>query len=184
MKRVCLLTLACLLIAASLIPSVEAWTLVGSQAVFDCRVFEIHSGSMQPAFSVGDEIIVKPCKPEQVQKGDIITYDDFFFDTYITHRVTKILTELDGEQGLWFVTKGDSNPYEDFPPVRANQLVGKLALRLPGAGVVLAWIDGRPFIIAQLAILLLLSWPLATMLLFWLALRKRKRIGQAIPESL
>ena len=105
---------------------------------FGCRFYNVLSQSMQPAIKPGSMIIVKPCQPEAVRVGDIIMFNPYSIHGpentgFLTHRVVGVLTELGGETGLWFVTKGDANTNED-PPITVDMLVGKVTGKLPGMG--------------------------------------------------
>ena len=110
------------------------------------RSYSVLTPSMTPApdgssppggFGAGALIIVRMCKPEQVRVGDIITFNPSVRETdntsYLTHRVVRILPELGGSQGIFFVTRGDANDSDD-PPISANMLIGKKIFSLPGVG--------------------------------------------------
>jgi len=141
--------------------------------VFGYKFMHVLSGSMLPTFGPGDMIIVRLCPPESVQVGDIVAYMPNH-EIIVTHRVREILTELDGEPGLWFITQGDNNATPDFEPVPAVNLVGKYVMRIPGLGFVMGRLLNRPVLALLAALLLILpAWPIAALLL-WLALRKRK----------
>ena len=165
-KKICTLVLAGLLAVTT--------TMLLLLPVFGYRFLNVRSPSMEPAFNMGDMIVVKPCKPEQVRIGDDITYYQSSIyleqDVLITHRVQEILTERDGEQGLWFITQGLNHATIPDPPVEASQLVGKVALRLP-------WIGGllerhAAIVLLPIALFAVLCYGCAA-LLTWLALRKR-----------
>ena len=179
-KKACLLFLAGLLAVTPFVLLVGVGVAVRGNAIGVRFLHVVLSFSMQPAFNRGDMIIVKPCAPEDVRAGDIITYalND---DVFITHRVVEILTERGGEQGLWFVTKGDANVTADALPVEASQLVGRMTGRLPGMGAILNWLRDHPVVsLLAMMLLLLLSSP-AAVLLLWLALRKRRKKVQNFP---
>jgi len=119
-KRVCLLALAFLLaitppvlmLGTSVVLSTHTKTLFGY------RFLNVLTDSMRPTFNKGDMIIVRLCAPENVHVGDIITFAmDEEKAVTLSHRVVDILTELDGEQGLWFLTRGDaySNDFNSTP---------------------------------------------------------------------
>ena len=71
---------------------------------FDYSVFEVQTGSMKPAISPSDVIIVKSDKNPNV--NDIITYKKD--NDFITHRVVE-------KSGNNYITKGDANKDEDLP---------------------------------------------------------------------
>jgi len=153
------------------------------QSYFGYRFYHVLTRSMEPAFKAGDIIVVKLCGPEDVQVGDIITFNpspnpfspspDLDITVYITHRVVRI---IDGTFGLWFITKGDANEIED-PLIAAAQLVGKVTGRLPGMGSVRNSIRDH-LVGALLAALcaILLCWGLALFVLIRLALRGRRAL--------
>jgi len=172
-KKVCLLVLAGLLIATPLILLVGTGVVLGGSAVSERTFMHVLSPSMEPALHKGDLIIVRPCAPEDVQIGDIISYRIDPPDVIITHRVRNILTELDGKQGLWFIAQGDANNVPDFEPVEASRLAGKYIMRLPGVGAAINWLHGHPAIAILAAVLLCLLCLPAAALLVWLALRRR-----------
>ena len=118
------------------------------------------SGNNEDNFNGGDLIFVKTVKPEEVKKGDIIS----FFDpqgngTSITsHRVIEILKE-NGE--ISFKTKGDNNNTEDKLPVPAENLAGVYTgFKIVGAGRVAMFMQ-TPWgliICVVVPILLLIGW--------------------------
>ncbi|MBQ1372369.1 MAG: signal peptidase I [Oscillospiraceae bacterium] len=89
--------------------------------------------SMYPVIESGDLIICSTINPEDVQKGDIIS----FFDpegngtSVVTHRVVEIIQE-DGQ--LSFRTRGDFNNTDDKELVPGDKLVGTYRTRIPHAG--------------------------------------------------
>ena len=107
-----------------------------SEAIFDYRIYSITSESMEPAIKQGDIIIVRMCAPEDVQVGDVIT-TSLTHSTVLTQRLVRILTEWNGEAGLWFITKGDAKIVKN-PPISADQLIGKVTGRLANMGWILS----------------------------------------------
>lgn len=103
----------------------------------------------QGGFNPGDTIIIKMDSPESIKVGDIITYNPNSRDTegttYLTHRVVEVLHELSGQEGLWFVTKGDHNPSED-PPITASMYIGRKVFHIPGIGRVLNLVKNHPIV--------------------------------------
>jgi signal peptidase I len=113
---------------------------------FGYRTYNVLTQSMTPksdgssppgGFKAGDMILVKMCHPEEIAAGDIITFNPSANEeettTYLTHRVVRVLDELNGNQGIFFVTKGDANPSED-PPIAGHQLIGKKVGSIPAVG--------------------------------------------------
>ena len=95
----------------------------------------ISTSSMEPTLNEEDIIIIKKCKEEELEKGDIITYkiDD---GNIITHRIIDILDEEDwGEKQ--YVTKGDNNNIEDSEHILFSEIEGKMIIKIPKLGKVL-----------------------------------------------
>ncbi|MGN1467520.1 MAG: signal peptidase I [Ruminococcus sp.] len=117
-------------------------------------------GDNEDNFSGGDLIFVKTVKPEEVKKGDVIS----FFDpagngTSITsHRVVDIINE--GGK-ISFKTKGDNNNTEDKLPVPAENLAGVYTgFKIVGAGHVAMFMQ-TPWgliICVIVPIILLIGW--------------------------
>lgn len=84
---------------------------------------DVLSGSMEPAFSVGDRLIVRRGRGYAV--GDVITFEEE--GAFITHRII-------GGSGAGFITKGDANPVEDSKAVRPEAIEGRVILVIPGGG--------------------------------------------------
>lgn len=93
-------------------------------------VFNIVSKSMEDTINVNDLIVIKQCKENELQKGDIITYkkED---GTIVTHRIVGISKE--GGQNL-YTTKGDNNEIEDSEPIKHSQVYGKFLFKISNAG--------------------------------------------------
>lgn len=129
--------------------------LLGSR-LLGFRVFNIVSGSMEPAYSVGDLIYVKEVDPTTVKIGDPITFvlnEDL---VVATHRVVRI--DLEKQH---FYTKGDANETEDAAPVHFKNLVGIPKFSIPWLGYVSDFIQNPPGMyisIAAGAVLLLLAF--------------------------
>ena len=90
---------------------------------FNYRMFTVASGSMAPAYEVGDVLIARETPPEKIKVGDSVTYFGkvgSFAGKVVTHEVTRIRKE-DGK--YVFHTKGKANLVED-PPVYEDQIYG------------------------------------------------------------
>ncbi|NLB88407.1 MAG: signal peptidase I [Syntrophomonadaceae bacterium] len=103
------------------------WFAVG---VFSIYPSVIISGSMYPSIKIGDMIIVKKCKADQINKGDIIQFE-IENKIRIVHRVIDIKEE-NGQR--YFITKGDNNISPDSDPVLAHQIKGNVVAILPKVG--------------------------------------------------
>ena len=112
--------------------------LMGSRLIgFQC--YTVISGSMEPAYSVGDLLYVKKVDPSSVKVGDPITFilnEDL---VVATHRVVQIDAE-----NQRFYTKGDANEIADSEPVHFNNLIGVPQFSLPMLGYVSDFIQNPP----------------------------------------
>jgi signal peptidase I len=93
------------------------------------NLFRIVSGSMAPTYSPGDYILTVKTDVEKLRVGDIIAFVDNAGEV-IVHRIY----EVGGDQS--FLTRGDANPVGDLQRVLAGQIVGRVALELPGLGYI------------------------------------------------
>jgi signal peptidase len=88
----------------------------------DCS-YTVMSGSMSPALSPGDLVIVKVIAPSIINIGDVVTVKSGEF--VYTHRVVE---KLGGDR---FSLKGDANEDPDPGLVEASQIIGKVVLIFP-----------------------------------------------------
>lgn len=117
---------------------VLAVLLVGFRLI-GYRVFNVISGSMEPTYSVGDLLYVKPVDPESVRVGDPITFVLNENLVVATHRVI----DIDAEN-QFFITKGDANANADAAPVHFNNLVGVPKFHIPLLGYISDYVQHPP----------------------------------------
>ena len=102
-------------------------------SIFGYQVFRVSSASMEPTLMVGDVILVKDTEPEEINKGDIITYlgtQGDFAGKFITHMVVEEPTVSGGE--YVFTTKGISEfSIENDPAVYEEQVLGVYVCTVP-----------------------------------------------------
>ena len=94
-------------------------------AIGNLYVFQIVSESMLPEYRIGDIIVVKKTKIDDLKVGDDVTYlgsANNFDGLTITHRIIDIRVE-DGKR--YFTTKGMSNYIED-PEISEESIYGKV----------------------------------------------------------
>ena len=82
--------------------------------VFGYSVFNVATGSMEPAISQNDIIIVK--EQDSYELNDIVTFKSD--NAYVTHRVI-------AKTGSNLVTKGDANNAKDVS-IKQNDVIGKV----------------------------------------------------------
>jgi signal peptidase len=85
--------------------------------------YTVMSGSMSPALTPGDLVIVKAIAPSTINIGDVVTIKSGEF--VYTHRVVE---KLGGDR---FSLKGDANEDPDPNLVEASQIIGKVVLIFP-----------------------------------------------------
>lgn len=91
------------------------------------EVYNIVSGSMEPAIPVGSAIFVQSANPGTLAAGDVIAF--WRNDSVVAHRVVEndtLASEL--------VTKGDANAKEDVSPVPYHDVIGIVTRHTPVLG--------------------------------------------------
>lgn len=113
--------------------------LMGSR-LLGFQVYTVLSGSMEPVYSVGDLLYVKPVDSlEDIQVGDDITFvlnEDL---VVATHRVVRVDAEKQH-----FNTKGEANEIEDSEPVYFKNVIGVVQFSIPLLGYVSDFIQNPP----------------------------------------
>lgn len=98
-------------------------------------VFNIVSESMVPTFEKNDLVVVRKCASEDLQKGDIITFNHD--GRTISHRIIRITND----NGVLFTTKGDNNEVADVDPVKCDQIYGKFVFKIKKIGNIVSYIQ-------------------------------------------
>lgn len=94
--------------------------------------YTVLTGSMIPSMPPGTTVVVKPLPFDEIQVGDVITYQlNSGEPEVVTHRVVGIDVT---EDGLRLETKGDNNAAPDPSLVREEQVRGKVWYWLPVVG--------------------------------------------------
>ncbi len=128
--------------------------LMGSR-LLGYRVYTVISGSMEPAYSVGDLVYVKQVdRIEDIKLRDTITFVLNEELTVATHRVVDIDVE---KQYLY--TQGDANDVPDASPVHFKNVIGVVHFSIPLLGYVSDFIQNPPgtyITIAAVAVLIIL----------------------------
>ena len=91
---------------------------------------------MVPTIKVEDAIVIMRKEPDELKKGDIITFlssDPRYSGLTITHRIVGIEKS---EKGYFYRTKGDNNNTEDSALVSSDNVYGKVILKIPKIGYI------------------------------------------------
>lgn len=136
--------------------------------------FTVLTGSMRPDYPPGTLVVVKPVSFEDIGVGDVITYQlESGKATVVTHRVTAVAAQLDGEVVL--TTQGDANNVSDPQAVRDVQVRGRLWYSVPYLGHVNNALTGGQRQAAVLVASVLLVGYAAFMFVGSLRDRRRKK---------
>ena len=141
------------------------------------HVFTVVSGSMEPVYSVGDMIYVKPVEPEEIQVGDVITFVMNENLVVGTHRVTEVEQK---DEHLYFHTKGDANASEDAVAVMDENVLGVPMLSIPLLGYISSWVQQSPGCYVAIAVAAML---LAIVILPDILDKSKKRRQEEIDEA-
>lgn len=108
-------------------------------------LYNIATGSMEPNIKVDDVIVnVRVKSPESIKVGDVITFissSSISKNLTVTHRVINIIKNDDGSYE--YVTKGDWNPSADSATAKYNDVIGKVAIKLPGVGKIQGFVASK-----------------------------------------
>ena len=151
--------------------------------------YVVLSGSMEPAISPGDVVIVNEVPASAIAVGDVITYGGSESSPPTTHRVIGV-QEQGGE--LVFETKGDANENADLATAPASTVRGKvmdLPIGIPTNGHSLFVIPLIGYVIqfaqTQLGFVLLVAIPIVLLALseFWRFLTLSREEAQTADAS-
>lgn len=167
----------------------KIFSTFGSKYEPKFSLYSIMSPSMTPNIQVYDVIVnVKVDKPEDIKIGDVITFISNSPETKgmtITHRVVSIIKSNDGNYS--YQTKGDANPIEDTGVVEYNNIIGKVALKIPALGRLQVFIGsstGLILIVLAFALVILLKALIRKIREYNEVPRVRGRIGTLLHKPL
>lgn len=123
-KKIITVLMAVILIVLSAFAIVQK-TSDNRGSIAGIKLFTVISGSMIPVYEIGDVLIVKDIKPEELKVGDDIVYKGekgSYRNKTITHRIVA-LTEEKGNYTI--ITKGVNNRGQD-PQINQTQVYGKV----------------------------------------------------------
>ena len=99
-------------------------------------MFNIVSESMEPTLEINDVVVVKTCEATQLQKGDIITFQQD--GRIISHRILDITKD---KKIIKFRTKGDNNEIPDSDLISEGQVYGKVLFSIKKIGKIISYIQ-------------------------------------------
>ena len=97
------------------------------------KAYVITTNSMEPELKKDDVVVIKKAKADNLKQGDIVTFKQN--GETITHRIVQI---DDIEDGKLYITKGDINNVQDEQGLRFDQIEGKLVIKIPQLGKMVA----------------------------------------------
>ncbi len=126
-----------------------------SKSIFGYRYYTVLTPSMEPHLSVGDLILVKVTDADQIQVGDVITFNPSSeSDAYLTHRVTEKIEDYEGTGTTCFHTKGDANDVDDSFLIDEDRVIGIQTVCIPKLGYIIRFAQLRWYFVVPLLVLL------------------------------
>lgn len=108
------------------------------------NMYTIISGSMEPTIHVYDVVFdIAPKSPQDIKVGDVITFtstSSISQGLLVTHRVQDIRI-VNGKYE--YVTKGDYNPTADSSTAKYEDIIGKVAFKIPQLGRVQFFVSSK-----------------------------------------
>ena len=127
-------------------------------SLFGHSIVTVLSGSMEPAFSPGDMLVIR--KQQEYGVGEVVTYAEQ--GSFITHRII----EAEGDS---YLTQGDANNGPDSSRIHKEDIYGAVWLVIPAAGNVVLFLKSPFGLLVMIALFLVL-----TEMSFWWEKRKAK----------
>lgn len=131
------------------------------KSIFGYRYYTVLTPSMEPELSVGDVVIVKLKNAEDINIGDIITFNPSNDSTaYLTHRVTEKLENYQETGVTCFKTKGDANEVEDGFLIDSIRVIGTVSFDIPKVGYAIRFLQLRWYLVLPLVVMILVLFRL------------------------
>lgn len=127
------------------------------KSLFGYRYYTILTESMAPKYNEGDVIFVKVCGGDDIDVGDVITFNpSLSSDAYLTHRVTKkfVVKDEKGNSYTCFNTKGDANNVDDSFVIDESRVIGKVTWCVPKLGYIIRFVHLRWYFIVLIIIMI------------------------------
>ena len=153
------------------LPAIVFWSSPDRFAV-------VRSGSMEPEFSAGDLVFLRPVR--QVEVGDVIAFRTPRGIDGSVSRVLHRVIAID-PSGDRFTTKGDANPEPDPFKVGLESLVGETTgFNVPLAGYATLFLQSRLGLIWLAIIALVSFYPTLTRLVPWARSTAHRALNRAV----
>ena len=104
-------------------------------SILGFKQYMVMTGSMEPTYNIGDLIIVKEVKEDELNVGDAITYSVGNGSETVSHRIISITIENGEKQ---YQTKGDNNSSADPDLVNFNNIEGKIVFKISNLGIIIS----------------------------------------------
>lgn len=131
------------------------------KSLFGYRYYNVLTPSMEPAYSVGEMVFVKLVDADEINVGDVITFNPSSGgEAYLTHRVTEKLTDYQGTGVTCFRTKGDANDSEDSFLIDEGRVIGVVKFGIPKLGTIVRFVQLRWYFVIPLIILVFVFFKL------------------------
>lgn len=126
-----------------------------TKSVFGFRYYTVLTGSMAPTYDVGDVIFVKLGETDDINVGDVITFNPSQDgDAYLTHRVTEKIENYKNTGVTCFRTRGDANESEDSFLIDSSRVIGTVQFGIPKLGYVIRFVQLRWYFVVPIAVMI------------------------------
>lgn len=116
----------------------------GVPSFYGFSFLSVSTPSMEPTYPVDSILIIQKTDVNELAAGDVISFysnDPAIYGQPNTHRIES--KGIDGENKLFFITKGDNNIFADRYRVYEDKIIGKVRSSIPTAGKLLGKINNR-----------------------------------------
>lgn len=120
--------------------------------IFQVRTYIANYDTMEPKINPNDLVFINKVKPENLSKGDLITFTaDINYDgdtEMVTYYVNSITEIEDGLYRITVISEGASVP---FGVITSDRIIGGYAFRLPVVGSIIKFVKS-PFGIGTIVV--------------------------------
>lgn len=152
-----LFTIFVYLLAAAILVGAVLFSFSASpdKSILGYRYYTVLTGSMEPTYKVGDMIFVQLKGAEEINVGDVITFNPSQDnDAYLTHRVTEKIENYQDTGVTCFRTRGDNNNTEDSFLIDGSRVIGKVNFSVPALGYIVRFVQLRWYIVVPIAVMI------------------------------